>query len=80
MNKYKTKFTSVCPVNHKQITYELEIKHTDKILVEDILETISKLLIGYHENIADELFKKFGGKQTLIANHHGVFIETERKL
>ena len=65
---------------HKQITYELEIKHTDKILVEDILETISKLLIGYHENIADELFKKFGGEQTLIANHHGVFIETERKL
>ena len=80
MNKYKTKFTSVCPVNHKQITYELEIKHTDKILVEDILETISKLLIGYHENIADELFKKFGGEQILIANHHGVFIETERKL
>jgi len=80
MNKYKTKFTSVCPVNHKKITYELEIKHTDKILVEDILETISKLLIGYHENIADELFKKFGGEQTLIANHHGVFIETERKL
>jgi hypothetical protein len=80
MNKYKTKFTSVCPVNHKKITYELEIRHTDKILVEDILETISKLLIGYHENIADELFKKFGGEQTLIANHHGVFIETERKL
>jgi hypothetical protein len=80
MNKYKTKFTSVCPVNHKKITYELEIRHTDKILVEDILETISKLLIGYHENIADELFKKFGGEQTLIANHHGVFSETERKL
>ena len=80
MNKYNTKFTSVCPVNHKQITYELEIKHTDKILVEDILETISKLLIGYHENIADELFKKFGGEQTLTANHHGVVIQTERKL
>jgi hypothetical protein len=80
MNKYTTKFNSICPVNNKQITYQLEIKHTEKILVEEILEAVSKFLIGYHENIADELFKKFGGEQTLIANHHGVVIQTERKL
>ena len=80
MNKYRTKFTSLCPVNDKQITYELEIRHTEMIVVEDILEAVSKFLVGYHENIADLLFKKFGGEQTLTANHHGVVIQTERKL
>jgi hypothetical protein len=80
MNKYITKFTSLCPVNQKQITYQLEIRHTEKILVEEILETVNKFLVGYHENIADELYKKFRGEQTLTANHHGVVIETERKL
>jgi len=80
MNKYSTKFIALCPVNNKPIIYQLEIKHIEKILVEDILETISDFASGFHESIADKLFEKFGGEQTLIANHHGVFIETERKL
>jgi len=80
MNKYSTKFIALCPINNKQITYQLEIKHIEKILVEDILETIGDFASGFHESIADKLFEKFGGEQTLIANHHGVVIETERKL
>jgi hypothetical protein len=80
MNKYSTKFVALCPVNNKPITYQLEIKHTEKILVEDILETINKFVSGFHESIADKLLEKFGGEQTLIANHHGVTIQTERKL
>lgn len=80
MNKYSTKFIALCPVNNKSIIYQLEIKHIEKILVEDIVEAISEFTSGFHESIADNLFEKFGGEQTLIANHHGVIIETERKL
>ena len=80
MNKYITKFISLCPVNNKPISYSLEIKHSDKIFVEEILEEVKKFTALFHEEIADELFLKFGGEQTLTANHHGVFIETERKL
>jgi hypothetical protein len=80
MNKYSTKFISLCPVNNKPIIYSLEIKHLDKIFVEEILEEINKFTSLFHEEIADELFLKFGGKQTLIAYHHGVSIQTKRKL
>jgi hypothetical protein len=80
MNIYSTKFIAVCPVNGKSIVYCLEIKHLNKILVEDILEEVSKFTSAFHEEIADELFLKFGGRQRLIANHHGVVIETKRKL
>ena len=80
MNKYSTKFIAICPVNDKPISYCLEIKHKDKILVEDILEEIAKYKSAFPEAIADDLFSKFGGRQTLIANHHGVVIETKRKL
>lgn len=41
MNKYSTKFIALCPVNNKSIIYQLEIKHIEKILVEDIVEAIS---------------------------------------
>jgi len=78
MNKYSTKFIALCPVNNKPITYQLEIKHSKKILVEDILETVNKFVSGFHESIADDLFYKFGGEQTLTADHHGVVIQTER--
>jgi hypothetical protein len=80
MNKYITKFIALCPVNDKPINYRLEIKHTDKILVEEISEELNKFTSAFHEDIADELFSRFGGKQTLTANHHGVVIQTKRKL
>lgn len=80
MNIYTTKFVALCPVNNKPISYCLEIKHLDKIFVEEILEEVKKFTALFHEEIADELFLKFGGRQRLIANHHGVVIQTERKL
>ena len=80
MNIYTTKFTALCPVNGKPITYCLEIKHINKILVEDILKEVNKFTSALHEDIADELFSKLSGRQRLIANHHGVVIETKRKI
>jgi hypothetical protein len=80
MNKYTTKFIALCPINNKQIVYQLEIKHSEQIMIEKILEEVGKYTSAFHERIADELFTLFGGEQTLTANHHGVVIQTERKL
>lgn len=80
MNKYTTKFIALCPINNKQIVYQLEIKHSEQIMVEKIIEEVSKYTSAFHEQIADELFVLFGGEQTLTANHHGIVIQTERKL
>ena len=78
MNIYTTEFFCKCPTNNVRIKYELEIQTTDVIFVESILEFIDKIDNQYHENIADLLLEKFGGKQQLLACHHGVFIKTER--
>ena len=78
MNIYTTEFFCKCPTNNVRIKYELEIQTTDVIFVELILEFLDKINNQYHENIADLLLNKFGGKQQLIAYHHGVVIKTER--
>jgi len=78
MNKYQTKFVIECITNQKPIMYRLTIVTHETIIVEELLEFIKKLKTNYHEKIADELFKKFGGKQTMTANHHGVLIKTKR--
>lgn len=78
MNTYKTEFFCVCPINRTRIKYHLEIV-TEKIIpVEHILEQFERYDSGFHELIAEELHEKFGGKQTLVADHHGVTIETTR--
>jgi hypothetical protein len=78
MNIYTTEFFGKCPTNNVRIKYELEIQTTDVIFVERILDFVDKMNNQYHENIADLLFEEFGGKQQLVAFHHGVFIKTER--
>ncbi len=79
MNTYKTKFLVRCPINNEEISYKFEIKINKKILVEEILDFLDKFDVGFHEEIADELFEKFGGVQKMSAIHHGVVINTERK-
>jgi hypothetical protein len=48
------------------------------IQVEDIIDAVMLLNRGFHEEIADQLHREFGGQQTLTANHHGVSIRTIR--
>jgi hypothetical protein len=48
------------------------------IRVEAILEAVNGFGSGFHEDIADVLYKKFGGRQLMVAVHGGVIIETER--
>lgn len=77
MNTYRYQFVTACPVNGKEIRYALEIKTTSTIMVEDILDACN-IEAGFHEAIADLLYSRFGGVQTMTAHHHGVDIETVR--
>jgi hypothetical protein len=79
MNTYRTEFFCHCPVNRVRIKYSLSIKTSEVIPVEEILTVVAGYEDGYHEEIADELLQRFGGTQTLTAEHHGVTIETERQ-
>lgn len=78
MNIYRQQFVSHCPNNGLHIIYSLEIQSSEVIHVEHIVTATRLMADSFHEDIADELFSRFGGKQTLRAHHHGVDIETRR--
>ena len=78
MNIYEKLFISKCPNNGEFITYSLRVETADMIQVEHINTACSLLKLAYHEVVADELFKRFGGLQTIKAHHHGVDITTIR--
>lgn len=78
MNTYKTKFFAKCPANGIRVEFDLTINTGSVIPVEDILKEVEDIQKGFHEDIADRLHRRFGGSQTLVAEHHGVRIETIR--
>ena len=79
MNKYTYSFNSQCPnETHGVIYYTIEIETPTMIMVEAIIDYCKKYVKSYHEEIADDLIKKFGGKQTITATHKNVKIETIR--
>jgi hypothetical protein len=79
MNTYNAAFQAKCPSNDTIIDYSLEIA-TDNvtIMVETLNAFLDSIGAGFHEAIADMLLTRFGGRQRLIATHHGVRIETTR--
>lgn len=78
MNIYRHQFVSHCPNNGQHIIYALEIESAEVIHVEHIVTVANLLANSFHEDIADELHERFGGRQTLRAHHHGVDIESRR--
>lgn len=78
MNIYRFKFEAECPNNQQRIAYLVEIRITQTIMVENIARHFLSLTEGYHEDIADESYQRFGGMQTITAHHHGVDVETRR--
>ena len=78
MNRYKINFNAICPVNDDAIEYALVIESSRMIAAERIMEAVSLCNKGFHEEFADTLHRKFGGKQFLVATHGEVTIETER--
>lgn len=78
MNIYRAKFAAVCPNNGALIEYALTLETDRFIMVEALQERLTAVTEGYHEQIADLLCEDLGGRQTLVAEHHGVQIETRR--
>lgn len=78
MNAYTTEFFATCPNGGARIKYRLRIETRDMLMAEDIIAALEATYEGFHEEIADDLLKRFGGVQTLVADHHGVTIETTR--
>lgn len=78
MNRYRHRFMVGCPVNGIAIRYRLTVWTEDKIMVEDIVKACKAQAVGFHEEIADRLHHRFGGRQVLRAHHHGVDIRTIR--
>lgn len=77
MNIYTQRFRALCPFNSRAVDYVLTIESARMIMVED-LQQVTRDLIGYHEDFADKLWQRFGGRQILTAHHHGTDIETIR--
>lgn len=78
MNIYRHKFVCHCPNNSQSIVYELTIESLKMIQVELITDAAAKFKSAFHENLADELYGIFGGRQTIEAHHHGVDVKTVR--
>jgi hypothetical protein len=78
LNVYRHHFYGRCPTNGVRVSYSLTIKSNEVIPVEQILAATDSLDDRFHEEIADEMIARFGGTQTLEAEHHGVHIETLR--
>lgn len=79
-NRYSHQFVASCPNNGAMIIYSLVIETQGRMIqVEHIVTATSLIKQGYHEQIADELHRRFGGRQILKAHHHGVDIETVRE-
>jgi hypothetical protein len=80
VNVYSRQFVAACPNNGEAIIYSLRIETVGRVIqVEHIVTATAMIKQGFHEQIADELHRRFGGRQVLRAHHHGVDIETIRE-
>ncbi|TWI48026.1 hypothetical protein IQ22_04219 [Pseudomonas duriflava] len=78
INIYRHTFVATCPSDAEQIIYKLEIKTPEMLMVEHIRTATALIKKGYHEAIADELHRRFGGDHRMVATHQGVEVETIR--
>lgn len=78
MNVYRKTFVAVCPNDGEAIIYDLKIETDRTIFVEHINTATAVIKAGFHEAIADDLHRQFGGLQTIQATHQGVDLTTIR--
>ncbi|WP_288492031.1 hypothetical protein [uncultured Pseudomonas sp.] len=78
MNVYRKTFVAVCPNDGEAIIYDLKIQTDRTIYVENINTATALIKIGFQEVIADDLYRQFGGLQTIQATHQGVDLTTIR--
>lgn len=78
MNTYQYEFTASCPSDGDLIRYALRIESRSMIKAEEIVAACKFTGPVYHEDLADRLARRFGGRQTILARHRGVLIQTVR--
>jgi hypothetical protein len=81
VNVYRQNFTGRCPFNGEDVAYHLRIESPTTIHAEHITFAIKCAFLegaGLHEEIADALHAKVGGRQRISAWHQGVHILTVR--
>jgi hypothetical protein len=78
LNTYRTAFHAVCPANGARIGYSLTIETTVMVPVEQLNAKLEGLDHAFHEDLADQLYAEFGGRQRMTAVHDGVEITTDR--
>ena len=79
MNIYRYAFQANCPADGETIDYQLEIRHDDMIMAEDIVEVCRALTDDYQEIMADVIAGALPGSIKITATHSGVEVETIRE-
>ena len=78
MNIYEVSISSLCPINGRPVDLHIRLETQNVVMVETLLSFLEDIKNNLHEELADKLYKKFGGKQVVKGFHHGVWITTER--
>lgn len=78
-NTYVTEFKARCPVDQSLIDYRWTLVLDYVVMAEELRRIADGIGTGLHEEIANQLFDRFGGVQRLRATHAGgVEITTNR--
>lgn len=78
MNVYQYQFPVVCPNDGEKIVFDLTIETERTIFVEHIKEFLEPRKVAFQEELAEELYSEFAGRQRIKASHQGILITTIR--
>ena len=79
MNIYRLTFTAKCVHDNSLVEYAWTVHSGFTIMAEELRRIADGIREGLQEDIANQLFDRFGGQQVLVATHAaGVTIETLR--
>lgn len=78
MNVYTFRFSATCPVDARPIDYAATIVTCRVIPAELLTAWASEQSTTLHEDAADDLHARFGGRQIVVATHSGVLVQTLR--
>ena len=80
MNIYELNHIAKCPNGVLSDSYEITIKSSKTIMVEDILHELEKIESHiYQEDLATKLRSAIGAEISIVGYHHGIKITTIRK-
>ena len=78
LNIYQYDFSVKCPNGGEPIMYALSIRHPEMIMAEDIVKACDLAGPLFQEQIADHLANELPGDISIVAEHAGVMVITER--